>query len=119
MTRVFETGASRDSDDMKLDYEGFLSPLVLERFAQYMHEARTRNVPPGQTLRSSDNWQKGMPKDVYMKSLLRHTLEVWKGHRGSLPEPGSKEFRDHLCAILFNAMGYLYEELRDDGRQVQ
>src|SRR6267142_2513848 len=98
-TRLFPTGATRDTDKTKLDYEGFLSPRVLKRYAEYMHECRLRNIPPGQELRSSDNWQKGIPKDAYMKSLLRHVMEIWTGHRGSLPEPGSKVFKDHLCAI--------------------
>src|SRR5687768_4320669 len=34
--REFETGATRNLDNGKLDYEGFLSPLVMERFAEYM-----------------------------------------------------------------------------------
>jgi len=31
--RQFESGATRDTEDGKLDYEGFLSPAVLLRFA--------------------------------------------------------------------------------------
>jgi len=36
--RTFASGATRDADDHKLDFEGFLSPFVLERYAQYMHK---------------------------------------------------------------------------------
>src|ERR1043166_478211 len=118
MTRLFETGATRDKDDSKLDYEGFLAPIVLERFAQYMHECRLRNIPPGQELRSSDNWQKGIPKDAYMKSLLRHVIEAWSLHRAiALTPTGEKSIQEALCAIMFNSMGYLFELLKEQHGQ--
>lgn len=101
--REFETGATRDSDADKLDFEGFLSPAVIERFAQYMHEHRKQ--ADGQ-LRASDNWQKGIPKDAYMKSMFRHFFAVWKGHRQGHPS------QEDLCGLLFNVMGYMHEELR-------
>lgn len=113
-TRTFPTGATRDVDNSKLDYEGFLSPFVLERFAQYMHECRLRNIPEGQTVRSSDNWQKGMPFDAYMKSMVRHVFEAWMNHRASGPttyDEAEKKREDTLCAILFNVQGYLQELL--------
>lgn len=105
--RTFETGATRDSDDDKLDYEGFLSPIVLTRFAEYMHKNR---IQSDGNLRSSDNWQKGIPKEQYIKSLFRHFMELWTLHRGSLDYSEEKE--DILCAIMFNSMGYLYELLK-------
>jgi hypothetical protein len=40
MMREFTTGATRNLDEDKHDYEGFLSPYVLRRFAAYMHEHR-------------------------------------------------------------------------------
>lgn len=117
-TRTFPTGATRDMDNTKLDYEGFLSPFVLERFSQYMHECRLRNIPEGQLVRGSDNWQKGMPLPVYMKSLVRHVVDAWKNHRANygtsqpMPTPEmSKEIEDTLCAIIFNVQGYLQEML--------
>src|SRR2546421_13037312 len=64
-TRQFDTGATRDADTGKLDYEGFISPLVDRRYAEYMHRCRLRNVPAGQTIRASDNWQKGIPVETY------------------------------------------------------
>ena len=104
--QVFTSGATRDSDESKYDYEGFLSPLVLERFGEYMHRHRLQTDG---TTRSSDNWQKGIPKTKYMKSLVRHALDAWSWHRGhkSLPI-----MEDALCAIIFNAQGYLHEMLR-------
>ena len=107
--RTFETGATRDEETDKLDYEGFLSPMVLERFAQYMHQHRVQ--ADGQ-LRDSDNWQRGIPESAYMKSLLRHIMDVWTHHR--FPSTGGfdTDLEDSLCAVLFNTMGLLYEVMK-------
>jgi hypothetical protein len=104
--RRFDTGATRDLDESKLDYEGFLSPLVLQRFAEYMHE--NRKLRDG-TLRESDNWQKGIPREAYMKSGFRHFFDWWLEHRGHATDEGLEKA---LCALLFNAMGYLHEHLQ-------
>jgi hypothetical protein len=105
--RKFETGATRDVDNGKLDYEGFLSPLVLERFARYMHAHRFQKDGK---LRDSDNWQKGIPRESYMKSLCRHFMDAWRAHRGWMPATADA-LEDMFCAILFNASGYLHEHL--------
>lgn len=101
--REFETGATRDTDEGKLDYEGFLSPLALESYAAYMHENR---VQADGELRDSDNWQKGIPRDAYMKSMFRHFIDVWRNHRGWQTATGMEK---SLNALLFNVMGYLHE----------
>lgn len=33
--RKFDTGATRNDDSNNLDFEGFLSPLALQAFAEY------------------------------------------------------------------------------------
>lgn len=104
--RTFDTGATRDDDAGKLDYEGFLSPIVLQRYAEYMH--RHRQQADGK-LRDSDNWQKGIPIKQYLKSLWRHFTDVWllvRGYRCSVT------LEDALCAVLFNAMGMLHEVIK-------
>lgn len=110
--REFDGGATRDSEDGKLDFEGFLSPIALERYAQYMHEHRKQ---ADGAMRASDNWQSGMPFDVYMKSLLRHVIALWKMHRDwpVVDERDGHEVtaEEALCAILFNTFGYLQQEL--------
>lgn len=113
--RVFETGATRDDDTNKFDYEGFLSPLVIERYAEYMHKCR---LQADGKLRASDNWQLGQSPIVYMKSLYRHFVATWKMHRICYhPDKYSTipynrfEQEENLCAILFNTMGYLHEIL--------
>lgn len=111
MKRVFETGASRDTVDGKLDYEGFLSPLVLRAFAEYMH--KHREMRDG-SLRPSDNWQQGMPADVYMSSAWRHFMDWWTIHRGHEARDRDGEVVDQIEAILaliFNAQGYLHDLL--------
>jgi hypothetical protein len=111
--RTFETGATRDTDNGKLDYEGFLHPDVLERFAEYMHENR---IQADGGLRTADNWQKGIPRKEYMKSAWRHFHEWWKLHRlemllesESLPPRLRDDMEDALCAMMFNTMGYMFE----------
>lgn len=104
--REFETGAIRDTDEGKVDYEGFLSPLVLKRFGEYMNKHR---VQTDGKLRDSDNWQKGIPLNVYMKSMYRHFIDVWQNHRKGVLRDVQEEA---LCALLFNVMGYLHELLK-------
>ena len=100
MARQFDTGANRSDDRAKPDYEGYLSPLVIRRFGEYMllHQYSGK--------RTSDNWQKGIPMDAYMKSAWRHFLAWWDGHRaGHVDE-------EALCGLLFNVQGYLHESLK-------
>jgi uncharacterized protein YfbU (UPF0304 family) len=105
--RTFETGATRDSDDNKLDFEGFLSPAVIQRYAEYMHRHR---IQPNGELRDSDNWQKGIPIPQYMKSLYRHFMTIWTDHRkGTLAKS-----EEEICAVIFNAMGILHEVIKQN-----
>lgn len=104
--RQFETGATRDDADGKYDFEGYLSPLVLNEFAAYMEQHG--HLADGST-RASDNWQKGIPKDELMKSLLRHIMDIWLLHRGYTthrPEDGKEvEWFDALGGAFFNLQG--------------
>lgn len=113
--RQFTTGATRNTDTEKLDYEGFLSPQVLQSYARYMHTHRRQ---ADGTLRSADNWQKGIPLDVYMTSAWRHFMDVWSLHRGlpvSSPEDGHAVTPEEaLNALLFNVQGMLFETLRGE-----
>jgi hypothetical protein len=111
--RAFDTGATRDTAEGKLDPEGFTHPLVMEQFYKYMNMNRLQS--DGE-LRASDNWQKGIPKEAYMKSLKRHCDDVWLEHRGFNSDNG---LLAALCGIMFNAMGYMHEELKDNAWQLQ
>lgn len=102
--RQFETGATRDTDTGKLDYEAFFSPAVLKRRAEFMHKNRFQKDG---SIRAGDNWAKGIPTDVYMKSLTRHFMDIWLAHREGKPLP-----QEEVCALMFNAEGLLYEDLK-------
>ena len=103
--RTFNTGATRDTDEGKLDWEGFIAPLWMQRFAEYMHTNRTQ---VDGDLRDADNWQKGMPRRQYMKSLIRHTWNLWMEWRG---QRRGRLLLELLCAIHFNVQGLGYELL--------
>jgi hypothetical protein len=105
--RKFESGATRDTNDGKLDYEGFISPLVVRRYAEYMHKHR---IQADGSVRDSDNWQKGIPITVYRKSLCRHFMDAWYILRGwATKTDADEDIEDLLCAMLFNTMGLLHE----------
>jgi len=110
--RKFFTGATRDVDTNKADFEGFLSPLVLRRYGEYMNRHR---VQSDGSLRDSDNWQRGIPLDAYMKSGFRHFMDWWSGHRGHKTSTG-ESVEEELCALIFNASGYLHELLKSNKR---
>lgn len=109
--RTFNSGATRNNDEDKIDFEGFLSPLVIERFGEYMHLHRKQEDG---TLRGSDNWQRGIPRDAYIKSGWRHFFSWWMGHRGYKTE---EDLETSLCALVFNAQGYLHELLKEKDEQ--
>ena len=106
--RKFKSGATRDTDDTKLDFEGHLSPIVLIRYVEFLD--KKRKLPDG-TRRPSDNWQLGIPRDEYMKSMARHFMETWKFHRENRNVDKEQKI-EALCALLFNVMGYLHEEIK-------
>lgn len=105
--RKFKTGATRNDAEQKPDFEGFISPLVVARFGEYMH--KHRHQPDG-TMRDSDNWQKGIPFNSYMKSAWRHFLAWWTNHRGY---EAAEDLEESLCALIFNAQGYLHELIKN------
>ena len=110
--RQFESGATRDGNAGKPDYKGFLSPLAIRRYGEYMLR---HQVQADGTLRASDNWKKGIPKGEYISSLFRHFVDVWTMDEGW---PLNENLEDLLCAIIFNAQGYLHELLKGKTRGV-
>jgi len=100
--RVFDTGAKRSSAEGKVDLEGYLSPIALMEYGKHMLAAEMGGK------RSSDNWQKGMPLEDYMKSMFRHFHTVWLKHRGH--QKG--DIVTDLMAMWFNVQGYTHEVLK-------
>ena len=108
----FETGAYRDGSKDKLDYEGFLSPLVLEGYAYYLHKHRLQS---NGEYRDSDNWQLGIDIKTYRKSLIRHTFQAWgtwRGHKVYDDKGDLVTLMDSLYGIMFNVQGYIFELLK-------
>lgn len=112
VVRTFASGANRNSDIGKWDYEGFLSPMVLARFAEYMH--KNRFLANGE-LRDSDNWQKGIPNKELVKSGLRHCIDWWLidrvGYSYRPEEDEAVDLQEALCGLMFNTMARLHNEL--------
>lgn len=104
----YDTGATREDDSEKLDVEGFLSPLVIEAYSQYMHF--NRKLPDG-TLRDGSDWQNGIPYNRLMRSMWRHFKDCWLEHR-LWPTKDGRVF--NLCALMFNVMAYLHQVLLND-----
>ena len=108
--RQFDTGATRDTDNGKYDYAKFFSPIVLEKFAEYMHKNRLQKDG---TMRDGDNWKKGFGDnhlDVCMQSLSRHYMDLWHEHDGYKSRDG---IDDAICGVLFNVMAYYNKILND------
>jgi hypothetical protein len=106
--RTFEAGSTRDTAQGKLDYVGALSPIVLRRFAQYMHE---NDLMPDGTIRSVSDWKRGQPQEVYHKSKARHFMASWLIEEGYTvtDNHGPVDEEHALCGELFNVMGKLHE----------
>lgn len=106
--RTFESGATRDDDTNKLHIEGYINPLAFQVYCEYMKHHQTQ---ADGTIRAADNWQKGISKKVYIDCGMRHMLDWWLEHRGYTSREG---LRAALCAVIFNAFGYLLEDLKEE-----
>jgi hypothetical protein len=108
--RNFDTGATRNSNENKLAYSGFISPLALHAFSEYMHAHRKQKDG---SLRAADNWKKGIPIESYKESIVRHVMDLWRSWEGgTVVDPDSGEpvtETELLCAIMFNVQGMLHE----------
>lgn len=101
--RLFESGGTRDTDEGKVDPEGCLSAITLQKFCEYMLAHTTQ--ADGQK-RSSENWQRHFGEDHYavcMKSFMRHAFDLWLAHR-KLPNREGLEAALHGC--MFNLMAF-------------
>lgn len=101
--REFSSGSTRDSDEGKIDPEGCLSAITLQKFCEYM---LLHTVQADGEKRGSDNWQAHFGEhhfDVCMKSFMRHAWDLWMAHRG-LPSREGLESALHGC--IFNLLAY-------------
>ena len=107
--REFETGATRNNDQERVDWVKMLSLPAMFEYARYM--SRHRLQTDGK-LREFDNWKGadkkgGFPLDEVVESLMRHTLDLAALQNGDVPMRPC-DTREACCAIIFNAMAYLH-----------
>lgn len=109
--RKFASGATRDDDSRKYDFEGILSPLVLKEYGRYMHAHATQSDDEH---RPADNWQAGIPREQLMKSAYRHFIDWHTLHDGYPAydfDGGNVDILEALSAVLFNTMAYMHAVL--------
>lgn len=107
--RKCKTGATRDDIEGKFEYFKFFSLPAFHAYASYMHEKR---IQPDGRLRDADNWQKGMPREWYASSMVRHLLDV-QYHHQNFETLSKEDLKTALCALLFNVQAYLHEVMID------
>jgi hypothetical protein len=107
--RQFDTGATRSPLDDKPQYEGYLSPLVVKRFGEYMLKHQTQ--ADGQR-RDADNWQLGIDADSLIDSAWRHFEDWWLIHRG-YADVATEPLEEALCALIFNASARLKQAVEE------
>jgi hypothetical protein len=101
MIRKFSTGAVRDTDTDKPNFPECFSYLAFWRYGQFMKKASAKY--------GENNWQKGITKDSYKQSLMRHLVRYLANEQGARLELDT----DHLSAALFNLMGLMHEEEKE------
>ena len=107
---TYESGATRTSEDGRLSYVRGLSPVVLRRYLQYL--AKHRKQADG-SMREFDNWKQGIPMRRSFDGLGRHFFTLWLLMEGLdiYDDSGQVDIQDVLCAIMFNTMSMLHQEL--------
>ena len=91
----FGTGAVRDTEEGKGRFD-LIPTIALRRLAKHYENGARKYT--------DNNWQKGIPLARYLDSLFRHYTSVKDGDEGE----------DHVSAVIWNAIGYMWtlEEIR-------
>ena len=89
--QTFASGAQRESDKGKYRPD-LISPVLITRLGHHLRKGAENHA--------DRNWEKGIPNNRAMASLMRHTNEYRDGDRSE----------DHLAAIVFNAMVIMHNE---------
>lgn len=104
--RKFKGKAIRSELGDKNEYVRFISPIVIQRYGDYM---RKHQITESGEKREADNWRDGIDDKAYLDSCFRHYLEWWKNNDGY----PSEDLEETLCAIMFNTMGRLHNLLEE------
>ena len=110
--RNFDTGAIRDNDDSKINYQGALSPLVLEAYGAYIQK---HSLLPDGTRRNNKNWQNLFGtheehRQVCIESAWRHFIDLLMEHDGYDSRDGLDEA---IGGLLFNIQAYWFSVLKE------
>jgi hypothetical protein len=93
-SRKFNTGAQRDQNDTK-PFIHCLKGYVRQRFGYHMNKGAKKY--------GVNNFEKGIPTDVYLESVDRHLASYMEGDRSE----------DHLSAIIFGVQGCMLNEQKE------
>lgn len=96
---VFPSGAIRDSQEDKPDFNETISWTAFNRYAKYMTGKKSKY--------GAGNFKRGIPTESYVKSMLRH---VDKFMRNTFENGDDEKNEDHLSAIVFNVFGIMHNE---------
>jgi hypothetical protein len=107
--KTYDSGAIRSDDGDKIDPEASLSPLAVLMYCEYM---KKHTLLPDGSKRLFDNWQQGFPKDRLIKSLLRHSLDLWLYQRDFAGAAVESE-DDALSAIFFNVQTLMHQRMKE------
>ena len=110
--RMSESGAIRNSDVGKINYQGALSPLILEAYGKYIEK---HSLLPDGTRRNNKNWQNlfGTPEEhrqVCIESAWRHFIDLLMDHDGYESRDGIDEA---LGGLMFNIQAYWFSILKE------
>ena len=109
--RKFKTGATRDSLDGKPQYHGYFSPVAFRLFGEYMlkHQRQADG-----TMRTCDNWKKGIDLPTYLDSLWRHFMDLWEimegGHPTDIKTGEPIDWKEAWGGLYFNLQGIAHEK---------
>lgn len=97
----FPSGAIRDTQGGKEDWTETIPWLALWAYAKFMTAKKAKY--------GAGNFKKGIPTESYEQSLIRHWHKYFcNKYEGGRFEPDE----DHVCSMLFNILGILYERER-------
>lgn len=93
-SRVFESGAKRDSNEYK-PFIHNLKGYTRQRFGYHTNLGASKY--------GNGNWELGMPTEQYLESVDRHIAAYMEKDRSE----------DHLSAILFGIQGCMINEQKE------
>lgn len=95
----FNSGARRDTEEGKPRID-LISPHMLKRLGAHLAKGAEKY--------GDRNWEKGIPRERCMSSMMRHAVQALAGETDE----------DHLSAVIFNAMAMIHFEEVSNGEPI-